>query len=89
METERCEQLLKEQHERLTAALEEERGRQEERVEEAIRKAQEQHKVRGGGWEEVDEGSLGGGGGRDREMGCKEVGGGEIGRGESRICQLI
>ena len=59
---------MKEQHERLTAALEEERGRQEERVEEAIRKAQEQHKVRGevgkkwmrGAWEE---------GGRDREMG--------------------
>ena len=41
---------MKEQHERLTAALEEERGRQEERVEEAIRKAQEQHKVRGREW---------------------------------------
>ena len=43
---------MKEQHERLTAALEEERGRQEERVEEAIQKAQEKHKVgRGRGWE--------------------------------------
>ena len=55
----------------------------------------------GGGWEEVDEGSLGGGGGEIERWVAKKweggdwegVGrkwmGGEIGRGESRICQLI
>ena len=53
-ETEKCEHLLKEQHGRLTSALEEERVRGEERSTQALQSAQQTLKVkhyvgRGGG----------------------------------------
>ena len=44
-ETQRSEQLLSQQHERLSAALEEEREKQEEKMKQVLQEAQEKHKV--------------------------------------------
>ena len=48
-ETEKCEQLLKEQHGRLSSALEEERVRSEEKTTQALQSAHQSHKVCVGG----------------------------------------
>ena len=46
-ETEKCGQLLKEQHGRLSAALEEERVRSEEKTTQALQSAHQSNKVGG------------------------------------------
>ena len=61
-ETEKCEELLKEQHGRLTSALEEERVRGEEKSTQALERAHQDHKVRHVG-------------GRGGQGGCACVGG--------------